>query len=155
MGARIKRDVGADIEHHTFKRGRQCFHCILQTETIAVDSMRKNQMQAIRAIFKIIKRLLVGGLGVGMINPRHDAPSLSRRPPNHRLCALGFAVKRVDADRVGGRMNKFFIEIGPFEHGFDPIQPVMLACLRHDRQEDVIGHQASPINDYRRHNARR
>ena len=74
---------------------------------------------------------------------------------DQRFLALCFAVKRVDADGIGGDMDQLFVEIRPFKHGFNAFQPVLMASRRYYGQKNIIGHPASPISEFSQHLARK
>ena len=121
MGAGIKGQFRAHIQHDALKRGCNGFGCVGQAEPIAVDGIGKNQMQAFRAMFEIVQRLLVCRLCIGVIDAGHQAPDLSGGASDQGFAAFRFAIERVDADGIGGHMDQLFVKIRAFQHGFNTV----------------------------------
>ena len=119
----VERDAGVELD--VLERARERFRRGSQAIAIGVERTGKDQRQAGRAIFEILKCLRVGGGRIGMVDPLKNLPR-PRRPPGDRLCPRRARIKRLDAQPVISLADQPLVESGAFERSLDQFAPFRL-----------------------------
>ena len=64
------------------------------------DGAFEDERNAVRAVVEVVEDLRIGSLGVGVVDPLHDAPGQARRAARDRTRLTRAAVERLDGDAV-------------------------------------------------------
>ena len=140
LPAHVQFERDAGVEMHAFERGGDRLRRTVEAVAIGAGAAGEGEAQAGGAVFQIVQRLAVGGLGVGMVYPLHHLPGRSRPPGHHRRMRRPL-VKRLDPQAVIGAAHQPLVEIGAFQRRLDQRAPLRVADGREFGGEgEVFGH---------------